>query len=280
MNQPELQLRKNNTDMDVWEHVGELRRRLIRCVAAVALAFAVLVYIGPERVMNAVAAPVKEQGVQLIYLGLADALYVQLKVVFLCAVVLAAPVLLWQMWAFVRPALYPEERKLAIGWAVFSLLLFATGVAFGYGVVFLSALSFFVYAGAGTAMPLFAIDRYVNFLLGFVIPFGLIFEMPLACTIAAKAGEAATTAARMIFARRNFILKSRRTKFSTSLRICSIDTGLCAWVICMTSWGGSSITPTTTTVGVTCALQELSVNVTSIFSSCPEWYAFDSHYIF
>ena len=154
MNQPELQLRKNNTDMDVWEHVGELRRRLIRCVAAVALAFAVLVYIGPERVMNAVAAPV----------------------------------LLWQMWAFVRPALYPEERKLAIGWAVFSLLLFATGVAFGYGVVFLSALSFFIYAGAGTAMPLFAIDRYVNFLLGFVIPFGLIFEMPLACTIAAKAG--------------------------------------------------------------------------------------------
>ena len=188
MNQPELQLRKNNTDMDVWEHVGELRRRLIRCVAAVALAFAVLVYIGPERVMDAVAAPVKEQGVQLIYLGLADALYVQLKVVFLCALVLAAPVLLWQIWAFVRPALYPEERKLAIGWAVFSLLLFATGVAFGYGVVFLSALSFFVYAGAGTAMPLFAIDRYVNFLLGFVIPFGLIFEMPLVCTITAKAG--------------------------------------------------------------------------------------------
>ena len=167
MNQPELQLRKNNVDMDVWEHVGELRRRLIRCIAAVALAFAVLVYIEPERVMDAVAAPVKEQGVQLIYLGLADALYVQLKVVFLCAVVLAAPVLLW---------------------AVFSLLLFATGVAFGYGVVFLSALNFFVYAGAGTAMPLFAIDRYVNFLLGFVIPFGLIFEMPLACTIAAKAG--------------------------------------------------------------------------------------------
>ena len=105
MNQPELQLRKNNVDMDVWEHVGELRRRLIRCIAAVALAFAVLVYIEPERVMDAVAAPVKEQGVQLIYLGLADALYVQLKVVFLCAVVLAAPVLLWQMWAFVRPAL-------------------------------------------------------------------------------------------------------------------------------------------------------------------------------
>ena len=131
MNQPELQLRKNNVDMDVWEHVGELRRRLIRCIAAVALAFAVLVYIEPERVMDAVAEPVKEQGVQLIYLGLADALYVQLKVVFLCAVVLAAPVLLWQMWAFVRPALYPEERKLAIGWAVFSLLLFATGVAFG-----------------------------------------------------------------------------------------------------------------------------------------------------
>lgn len=188
MNPPELQLQKNNADMDVWEHVGELRRRLIRCTAAVAFVFAVLVYIGPERVMDAVTGPVKAQGVQLIYLGLADALYVQMKVVFLCAVILSAPALLWQMWAFVRPALYPDEKKLVLGWAAFSLLLFAAGVAFGYGVVFLSALSFFVYAGAGTAMPLFAIDRYVNFLLGFVIPFGLIFEMPLACTIAVKAG--------------------------------------------------------------------------------------------
>lgn len=176
------------TDMELWDHIGELRRRILKCVAAVIAAFAGLMYVGPERVMDLVSAPVKGQGVQFIYLGLADVLYVQLKVVFLCAVLLASPVLLWQLWAFVRPALYPEERALALGWLLAAIFLFAAGVAFGYTAVFLSALSFFVYVGADMALPLLAIDRYVNFLLAFVIPFGLIFEMPLVCTILAKAG--------------------------------------------------------------------------------------------
>ena len=130
----------------------------------------------------------KKEGVQFIYLGLADVLYVQMKVVFLCAVILASPVLLWQLWAFVRPALYPEEKKLALGWTFLSLFLFVLGVTFGYVAVFSSALSFFVYVGADTALPLLALDRYVSFLLGFVLPFGVIFEMPLACSILAKAG--------------------------------------------------------------------------------------------
>ena len=176
------------TDMELWDHIGEMRRRILKCVAAVIAAFAGLLYVGPERVMDLVSGPVKAQGVQFIYLGLADVLYVQLKVVFLCAVLLASPVLLWQLWAFVRPALYPEERTLALGWLFAAVFLFAAGVAFGYTAVFLSALSFFVYVGADMALPLLAIDRYVNFLLAFVIPFGLIFEMPLACTILAKAG--------------------------------------------------------------------------------------------
>ena len=175
-------------DMELWDHIGELRCRILKCVAAVIVAFAGLLYVGPERVMDMVSGPVKAQGVQFIYLGLADVLYVQLKVVFLCAVLLASPVLLWQLWAFVRPALYPEERTLALGWLFAAVFLFAAGVAFGYTAVFLSALSFFVYVGADMALPLLAIDRYVNFLLAFVIPFGLIFEMPLACTILAKAG--------------------------------------------------------------------------------------------
>ena len=175
------------TDMELWDHIGEMRRRILKCVAAVIAAFAGLLYVGPERVMDLVSAPVKAQGVQFIYLGLADVLYVQLKVVFLCAVLLSSPVMLWQLWAFVRPALYPEERKLALGWLFVAIFLFAAGVAFGYTAVFLSALSFFVYVGADMALPLLAIDRYVNFLLAFVIPFGIIFEMPLVCTILAKA---------------------------------------------------------------------------------------------
>lgn len=172
----------------VWEHLGELRRRLLKCVAAAAVCFAGLMYIGPQRIMDLITEPVKKEGVQFIYLGVADVLYVQLKVVFLCAVVLASPVLLWELWVFVRPALYPEERKLALGWAFLSLFLFVLGVTFGYVAVFSSALRFFVYVGTDTALPLLALDRYVSFLIGFVLPFGVIFEMPLVCSVLAKAG--------------------------------------------------------------------------------------------
>ena len=157
----------SNGEAPVWEHIGELRQRLLKCVAAVVVCFACLMYVGPQRIMDLVTAPVKKEGVQFIYLGL---------------------VLLWQLWAFVRPALYPEEKKLALGWTFLSLFLFALGVTFGYVAVFSSALSFFVYVGADTALPLLALDRYISFLLGFVLPFGVIFEMPLACSILAKAG--------------------------------------------------------------------------------------------
>ena len=178
----------SNGEAPIWEHIGELRQRLLKCVAAVVVCFACLMYVGPQRIMDLVTAPVKKEGVQFIYLGLADVLYVQMKVVFLCAVILASPVLLWQLWAFVRPALYPEEKKLALGWTFLSLFLFVLGVTFGYVAVFSSALSFFVYVGVDTALPLLALDRYVSFLIGFVLPFGIIFEMPLACSILAKAG--------------------------------------------------------------------------------------------
>jgi len=188
MNPAEQPLQKNDSDMPVWEHIGELRRRLLKCIAAVGLAFGALAFAGPDRILNLVSAPVKTEGVQFIYLGLADAVYVQLKAVFLCAVVLASPVLLWQMWAFIKPALYPEERKPLLGIALLSLCLFAIGVAFGYGIVFLSAIHFFIYAGAGTALPLLAVDRYLNFLIGFVIPFGLLFEMPLIAAALARSG--------------------------------------------------------------------------------------------
>ena len=127
----------SNGEAPIWEHIGELRQRLLKCVAAVVVCFACLMYVGPQRIMDLVTAPVKKEGVQFIYLG---------------------------------------------------LFLFVLGVTFGYVAVFSSALSFFVYVGADTALPLLALDRYVSFLLGFVLPFGVIFEMPLACSILAKAG--------------------------------------------------------------------------------------------
>ena len=72
--------------------------------------------------------------------------------------------------------------------AAVSIVLFLIGVAFGYGAVFISAITFFVYVGQSFATPMLSISDYVGFLLGFVIPFGLVFEMPIIAYILGRMG--------------------------------------------------------------------------------------------
>jgi len=120
-------------EMPWWEHVSELRRRLLLSAAAVGLAFAALAWAGPSSVLELVSAPVRREGMEFIYLGPADILYVEMKLLFLCAVILAAPVIFYQAWQFIRPALYEEERRSALLRGVLSVVLFAAGCAFGYG---------------------------------------------------------------------------------------------------------------------------------------------------
>ena len=191
-------------DVPLRSHLLELRRRLLIWLAGTMTVFLVLFTWRGEALMQLVTEPVRQLGIEFIYVNLAEALSAQMKVALLAAVLLTLPLFAWQAWEFIRPALYEEERRYARKLALVVLVLFATGVSFGYGVVFLAAISFFVYSGQGFATPMLSISAYVSFLVGFILPFGLAFELPVVCYILGKAGLVSVQA--LAAARRYVIL--------------------------------------------------------------------------
>jgi len=185
------------------EHFRELRQRVIWCAASVAATFFVIFSFFADQLMELIISPVKRQGVEFIYVGLADALGAQAQISLICSVIVASPFLFWQLWAFVKPALYQKEKQRVLTFFFASLFLFVLGVVFGYLVVFLSAITFFVYVGKDIAKPLLAISDFVSFLLGFVVPFGVVFEMPVLSYVLSKMH---LVTARQLIALRKYII--------------------------------------------------------------------------
>lgn len=170
------------------EHIAELRKRLIWCLVSVSVSFFVIITFFINDLMQLLSQPIKERGIEFIYLGLAEAMTAQIKVAFVAALVVSAPIIFWQIWDFIRPALYANEKKAVLLFSLSSVVLFVAGVAFGYVVVFLSAITFFVYMGENLATPMLSISLYVGFMFGFVLSFGVVFELPVAIYVLCKLG--------------------------------------------------------------------------------------------
>lgn len=177
-----------NYEPTLKEHMSELRRRLLWCMSMVIISFFVSATFFANDLMQLLAMPIKERGIQFIYVGLSEALTAQLKVSFIAAVVVSAPYIFWHIWSFIKPALYDNEMKAVLIFSFGSVILFLIGVAFGYGVVFLSAITFFVYMGENIATPMLSISQYVGFLFGFLLSFGIVFEMPVVMYVISKLG--------------------------------------------------------------------------------------------
>ena len=185
------------------EHLVALRKILLRSVAAIAIAFVAVFYVAVDPLMNLLIDPIVERGITVIYTEMSAALMTKLKVAFIAGAVLASPYVFWQIWAFIKPALYEHEKKafrVTFGATVF---LFLLGVAFCYTAVYFLAVDFFLVAGENLATPMLAVDKYVSFLFGFVLPFGLAFELPVALYITTKMGM---TNYEMLASKRKFVI--------------------------------------------------------------------------
>ena len=125
-------------------HLIELRKRLLNCVIAILAIFLALVYFAND-IYQMVSAPLisqMPQGATMIATDVASPFFTPIKLTIMVSVILSAPVILYQVWAFIAPALYKHERRLVVPLLVSSTLLFYIGMAFAYFVVFPLAFGF------------------------------------------------------------------------------------------------------------------------------------------
>ena len=187
----------------IGEHLVALRKILLRSVAAIGIAFVAVFYVAIDPLMNLITGPIVERGITVIYTEMSAALMTKLKVAFIAGAVVASPYVFWQIWAFIKPALYEHEKKAFRVTFAATVFLFLLGVAFCYAAVYFLAVDFFLVAGENLATPMLAVDKYVSFLFGFVLPFGLAFELPVALYITTKLGM---TNHAMLASKRKFVI--------------------------------------------------------------------------
>ena len=171
-------------------HLLELRDRLLYAVIAIAVAFfALLPFAG--KVYTLVAQPlmgVLPPGATMVATEVASPFLTPIKLTLAVAVVIAIPLLLYQIWAFVAPGLYRRERRLVLPLLLSSTILFYGGMAFAYFVVFPMAFGFFVNALPPGVTMMTDIRSYMDFVFSMFFAFGIAFEVPVAVILLARMG--------------------------------------------------------------------------------------------
>jgi len=174
----------------LMSHLVELRDRVVRMVVAVLAIFACLFYWAND-IYVFLAEPLTShlpEGSNMIAIDVASPFLTPFKLVLMLSVFLAMPVILYQCWAFVAPGLYANEKRIAGPLLVSSILLFYTGVAFAYFVVFPLVFGFFTRVGPEIVSISTDIGRYLDFVLALFFGFGLAFEVPIATSILGAIG--------------------------------------------------------------------------------------------
>ncbi len=173
-------------------HLIELRDRLIRVVIAIGLCFLVLaIYPSPAVLYDWLALPLVQhlpKGATLIATNPISPFMVPIKVTMLAALMLALPVVLYQIWAFVAPGLYTHEKRLVLPLIVSSTVLFFAGVAFCYFFVFGKVFTFIQSFAPKSITAAPDIEAYLSFVLNMFLAFGAAFEVPVVLVILARMG--------------------------------------------------------------------------------------------
>jgi sec-independent protein translocase protein TatC len=180
------------TEQPFVSHLVELRDRLVRALIAVGVVFGVLcLWPGPAGMYDLLAAPLVAhlpKGATLIATNVISPFIVPLKITLMAAFLVALPIVLYQVWAFVAPGLYSHEKKMVLPLVVSSTLLFVAGVAFCYFFVFGQVFAFIQSFAPKSITAAPDIEAYLSFVLSMFIAFGATFEVPVAVVVLARMG--------------------------------------------------------------------------------------------
>lgn len=184
--------RRHNEDenLPLMDHIKALRKVLIIAAYAVALG-TVIGWFVSDLTFAYLARPVTQlQNIRFITTTPMEPMLVKIKVSIIVGIALALPVLMWQIWGFVLPALKQNERKSLYFIVPSSVLFFLAGVAFCFYLVLPMGIKFLLFAGGGAVQstPFVTKTSYISFLLTFLLTFGLVFQIPIVLLILIRIG--------------------------------------------------------------------------------------------
>lgn len=163
-------------------HLIELRDRLLRIVLAVLLVFACLFYFSND-IYSIVSQPLQSllpANSSMIATDVASPFFAPFKLTLVVSAMLAMPIILYQLWAFIAPGLYQNEKRIITPLLISSIFLFYAGMAFAYFVVFPLLFGFFTTIGPEEVQVMTDISSYLDFVLKLFFAFGLAFQIPIA----------------------------------------------------------------------------------------------------
>jgi sec-independent protein translocase protein TatC len=194
--------------MPLTEHLSEMRKRIIVSLVALLITF-VVTFVYSEKIFNILMFPLKynlsfsmenpfvhiipqeklSQDTRLVFLAPTEALWMNIKVALVAALMFSSPVIFYQIWGFVSPGLLPKEKKYVLPFVISATGLFLLGALFCFFVVLPFAMGFLLtYKVGDFLMPMLSVGQYVDFCLKFILAFGAIFELPLMIIFSTRMG--------------------------------------------------------------------------------------------
>jgi len=177
----------SDKEMSVVEHLAELRRVLVVSFIAIIVC-AIGFFFAREFVLAVIKDPVTSLGHDLQFLGVTEPIMTFLRLSLFMGFVAALPIVLWQVWGFILPALKRDEKKYFTLFVVLSYLAFIVGICFAFFVVYRFGVAFLLRFAGDELIPMLTLGNYVSFTITFMLPFGLVFQLPLAAYLLSKLG--------------------------------------------------------------------------------------------
>ena len=178
--------------MPLTSHLEELRRKLIISGVAWLVAF-LACYTYAELLFNLIAGPVRlalPEGTSLVFITATEPFFTYLKIGALAGLLIAMPVIFWQIWSFIAPGLYKSEKRYIIPFVLASTLCFATGAFFGFRFVFPMVFKVLIEFGTGDGQlsAMLSMGSYLSLSSKLLLAFGLVFELPVVIFFLARMG--------------------------------------------------------------------------------------------
>ncbi|SMB96585.1 Sec-independent protein translocase TatC [Desulfonispora thiosulfatigenes DSM 11270] len=175
-------------DENLVHHLEDLRKVLLISFAAIFVGTIICYSLFLDQVIEIVVGPLNKLGQDLVFLGVTEGLFTKIKMSIFGGVIISSPVIIWQMLRFIFPALYSHEKKVFVPVFFLGIILFISGIVFGYKLVLDLSLKILIINFSEGLSPMISVSKYVSFVISFLLPFGIIFEIPLITFFLTKLG--------------------------------------------------------------------------------------------